>query len=238
MPELITIDQALSPARVAQLREALLSSPLVSSSTLAGSFRSSRGFAMTFTAEGRAELERRFPALADFLDLAIRGEPGRALLSFRKRLLTRRLLPNAWYLNLLLLSEGAGVGRHLDGTLREPSGVTNVVPELVSVLYLSVPAPAVGGELSGGELKLWRGRDEVACHSPLVGQLVHFRGDLDHAVQPFSGASPGALRASLVCEQYLLPPAALARLDPLRVQSKAGFEAYLAAAQPRGFQLD
>jgi hypothetical protein len=64
-------------------------------------------------------------------------------------------------------------------------------------------------------------------HAPEPGTLLHFRGDLAHEVTPLEGAPEGALRASLVCEQYHLPPPALERLAPLQVQSKAGFEAYL-----------
>ena len=36
-----------------------------------------------------------------------------------------------------------------------------------------------------------------------------------------------ARRASLVCEQYAFPPEALARIPTFRIQSKAGFAAYL-----------
>jgi hypothetical protein len=71
---------------------------------------------------------------------------------------------------------------------------------------------------------------------PRPGALVHFRGDLQHEVAPLScPAEPapgveGALRVSLVLEQYAFSPAARARLPELEVQSKAGFQAFLAAA--------
>ncbi len=62
---------------------------------------------------------------------------------------------------------------------------------------------------------------------PRPGLLVQFRGDLQHEVQPFTGGPEGAVRASLVCEQYAFEPEALARIPAFRIQSKAGFAAYL-----------
>lgn len=64
--------------------------------------------------------------------------------------------------------------------------------------------------------------------------LVHFQGDLQHEVEPFTGGPEGALRASLVCEQYVFAPEVLARLPTFRVQSKAGFAAYLDDHRERG----
>ena len=224
------VDNALSGPALEALRGAVRESPLVASSTLAGSFRGSRGFAVIFTAPGREKLSRRFPALAPFLALALEERPRATLW----RLLARPLpAANAFYLNVLILSAGARIGRHVDGTLRGPSGVETVLPRRVSVLYLSVP----GGP--GGELRLWRGSGLVATVLPVPGRLVHFRGALDHEVAPLD--SGGGERISVVCEQYHLPPAALARVEPIALQSKAGFAAHLedaGRAGPGGLELD
>jgi hypothetical protein len=218
MPSHLVHPEALPPPKLSALRESLLASPLVSTSPLAGSFRGSRGFALTFTADGQPSVEERFPFLVPFLRLAQDAQARRALQPVWRR--PRAL--NGFYLNLLLLEEGAGVGRHVDGTLRGPSGVARALPELVAVVYLSVPAVR-----SGGELVLSRGARHLATVRPSEGMRLLFRGELDHEVRPLAGCSPGAVRASLVLEQYALPPSGAARLPPLAVHSRGGFEAYL-----------
>jgi hypothetical protein len=196
------------------LAAALLSHPLVGPSTLAGAFRQSRGFALTFTRGDLPRVQTRFGFLAPYLEWVLTD---RALLPFGGAL--RAFWPNAFYLNLLLLDGGAGVGRHVDATLRAPSGEPDAVPQRVSVLYLRAP-----GE--GGALSLHRGDRPVARLQPVAGDGLHFRGDLGHEVEQVEG-----LRASLVCEQYRLPARALARLGPPTVQSKAGFAAFLQATR-------
>jgi hypothetical protein len=196
-----------------------------------GSFQASKGFAFIFTEAGRATLLERFPFLTDYLALVMDPATTRGLLPWRERLFgprKDRLRPNAFYLNLLLLEEGKSVGRHIDATLQEPSGVPGAVPEHVSVLYLEVPPGA-----QGGALHLLRDDQPVGTVRPRPGLLVQFRGELQHEVQPFTGGPPGALRASLVCEQYAFGPEALARLPTFRIQSKAGFAAYLDAHRDR-----
>jgi hypothetical protein len=222
----------LPRAEFEALRDALLGSPLVGRTTLAGPFQSSRGFAVTFKQAGVAKVLERFPALGSYLPRVL-GEPGaRALASFWQRRLKR--VPNAWYLNVLLVSEGGAVGRHVDATLRKPSGQADAIPEQVSVLYLQVP------EAKGGELKLYlRGRP-MGLVRPQENVLVHFRGALAHEVCAFSGA-PDGLRASLVIEQYHFDDAVLARLPDFQLDSRAGFAAYLDAHAQRpatAFELD
>lgn len=236
MPEYVIRRGALDPERVESLRKELMASPYVGQSTLAGSFQGSRGFAITFTAEGRARLEQRFPFLSPYLALALDSEPLRRLtpLVLRPFGRFRERLPNAFYLNLLLLGDGAGVGRHTDATLRGPSGLPDALPELVSVLYLAVPP-----RTRGGELRLFRSDHLRGAITPRPGMLVHFRGDLQHEVVALEGAASGELRASLVCEQYCLPAQALALLAPVHVQSKAGFAAYLTERrEPPSFELE
>ncbi len=224
--------EALPPLHFAALKGALLASPLVGRSTLAGPFQASRGFAVIFRDAGRRQLLERFPDLGAYLD-AVLGEPAvRALTPWWRR--TLRRVPNAWYLNVLCVSEGGTVGRHVDATLRKPAQEPQALPELVSVLYLAVP------QAQGGELALLAGDTLLHEVPPSENTLVHFRGDLAHEVRAFSGA-PDALRASLVIEQYHFSPEALARLPDFKLDSRAGFEAYLAHHSTRAgptFELE
>jgi hypothetical protein len=224
MPEYVCRRRALEEGPFERLKEGLLQSPLVARSTLAGSFRGSRGFAITFTAEGRPALEERYPFVSPFLALAISTPAHRALEPWPLRWLDRppRRPPNAFYLNLLLVGGGGAVGRHTDATLRGPSGDETTVPEQVTVLYLEAPA-----RFRGGELRLYRGERPVGRIRPVPRMLVHFRGDLQHEVAELESEQEGSLRASAVLEQYHLAPAPLARVPALHVQSKAGFAAYL-----------
>jgi hypothetical protein len=230
--EYVTHRGVLPKGALESLRGTLLSSRFVARSPLTGTFQGSRGFALIFTEEGRATLEERFPFLRDYLAQVMEPRSWRGLLPWRERLLgprPERRRPNAFYLNLLLLEAGRSVGRHIDATLQEPSGVPGATPEHVSVLYLSVPEGA-----EGGALVLSRGQLALGEVRPRPGMLVHFRGDLTHEVRPFTGGPEGALRASLVCEQYAFAPEALARLPAFRIQSKAGFSAYLEEHRTRG----
>jgi hypothetical protein len=209
---------ALPAAAFTALRDALLASPLVGASTLSGPFEASRGFGCTFKDAGRARVIDRFATLAPHLDATLGLPAVRALTPWWKRTLSR--IPNCWYLNVLLVSGGGTVGRHIDATLRTPSGVADAVPECVSVLYLTAP------KARGGDLRLYDGATPVARLFPKENRLVHFRGDLAHEVCAFEGAE-GSLRASLVIEQYFFEPEVLARMPDFQLESRAGFGAYL-----------
>ncbi|MFT3707521.1 MAG: 2OG-Fe(II) oxygenase [Archangium sp.] len=211
--------KALPPPQFTALRELLLNSPLVGKSTLGGPFQSSRGFDVIFKESGRAKVEERFPALAPWFALTLGTPAVRTMTPWWTRTLTH--IPNAWYLNVLLVSEGGTVARHVDVTLRKHAEVDDALPRMVSVLYLNVP------KSKGGELQLWDGPDPVATLKPQENTSVHFRGDLAHAVRAFSGAPSGELRASLVIEQYHFPDEALARLPEFQLDSRAGFGAFL-----------
>jgi len=225
MPEWVRVRRPLDEPALRALAAGVLESPLVARSTLAGSFRGSRGFAITFTLPGLPALEQRYPFLEPFLAEAISP---RAHLALEPWLVRRRRVRegpererNAFYLNVLLVADGGSIGRHTDATLRGPTGEAEAVPEQVTVLYLRAPE-----RFRGGELRLYRGERRVGRIQPVPGKLIHFRGDLQHEVAPLETGA-GALRASLVLEQYHLGPDALARLPELNVQSKAGFAAYL-----------
>ena len=236
MPEFSYIRGALPPQRLEPIREALLSSPFISKSTLGGQFEQSRGFAMTFKAGGQAELERRFPVLQEYFTRVL-GEPAvRAVQPwwgrFRKHPV---VVPNAWYLNLLLVGEGENIGPHTDATLAKEAGVPGATPEVVTVLYLRVPKRA------GGELVLARNGRIKGVVFPSEGGLLHFRGDLPHEVRPVEQVAGGVQRASLVIEQYHFPDEALARLPEFQLDSRAGFGAFLAYHAKHGtkdFELE
>lgn len=219
-------DDALPRRDFEALRAGLLDSPLVGPTTLNGPFASSRGFAVTFQEAGVPEVLARWPVLGPHFR-ALRGRPAvRALTPWFQR---TEALPNAWYLNLLLVGEGGAVGRHVDATLRIPSGVDDLLPLVVSVLYLAVPPAERGGRLRILD------RDEVlGVVEPREGRAVHFRGDVPHDVEPLVGLPEGRLRASLVLEQYHVPPEGLARLPVFELDSRAGFGALLDAHRAWG----
>lgn len=220
------IPSALPSRDFDALRQALLESPLVGRSTLAGPFQTSRGFAVIFRREGVSKVTARFPTLAPWLDRVLGQASVDALTPWFRR---RRPAPNAWYLNVLLVSEGGTVERHVDATLRKLSGDDHALPQVVSVLYLSVPP------VPGGELLLWPSAMVPTRIAPKENTGLHFRGDLAHQVAPFEGA-PGSLRASLVIEQYHLEPTPLAQLPEFKLESRAGFDAFLAHHAGAGSQ--
>lgn len=236
MPEFAYIRRALAPQRLQPIREALLGSALVSRSTLAGTFEQSHGFAVTFKRPGREQLEQRFPPLKDYFAQVL-GEPSvRALQSwwgrFRKHPVA---VPNAWYMNLLLVGEGGTIGRHIDTTLGKEAGKPGATPQAVTVLYLQVP------QRSGGELVISREQSIEGIIEPNEGGLLHFKGDLSHEVLAVEQLPEGARRASLVIEQYHFADDALARLPDFKLDSRGGFGAYLKHHEgqgPKDFELE
>ena len=209
---------AVSEKTAQNMAHHLMASPLLAQSPLKGGFQASRGLAFTFTHDGIPELTRRFPELDAFLSWALSRQP--TFLPFPLNWLFPRRAPNAFYLNLLLLGPEGAVSKHVDGTLRQVSGLPALLPEFVSVLYLQTPP-----EDGGGELVLSSGNKEVARIKPQTGMGVHFRGDLLHEVTVLRHS----LRVSLVCEQYAVPDEALKRIPSLLLHSKAPFSAHLMA---------
>lgn len=237
MPEFAYIRRALRPERLQPLRDALLGSPLVSNSTLAGTFEQSHGFAITFKREGRAQIEQRFPPLTDYFAQVLGERAMRALQPWWSRLRKRPVVvPNCWYMNLLLVGEGGTIGRHIDTTLGKEAGTPGATPLAVTVLYLRVP------QQSGGELVISRGQSFTGVISPNEGGLLHFNGELSHEVLPVEEVPAGDRRASLVIEQYHFADEALARIPEFKLDSRAGFGAFLKHHQdqpaPRSFLVE
>lgn len=196
---------ALAPAAVVSMRDALMASPLLGPSVLSGGFVATRGFAVLFRRDGVARLEALVPALAPFL-AAVMPWPG----------------ASAYYLNLLVVPAGAQVEAHDDGTLTSACGLPRSAPARVSVLYLQSPR-------RGGALRLHRVLGPTTTVQPVEGTLVHFRGDLVHAVATVHDG----LRMSLVLEQYALDDAALERVPRCQLASEGHFDRVLASARAR-----
>jgi hypothetical protein len=228
MLEFVRHPEGLAADALRALRLAALASEYVGSSPLLGTFAASRGFALTFTSEGREELVERFGFLSPFVERALHPRAYRGLWGMRERVVhaLADMRPNAFFLNLLLVPPGTGVGPHVDATL-QPRIRVDTTPRVVSVLYLQVPS---GGE--GGRLVLRRGGAVVGEIQPREGLFVHFRGDLTHEVTPLAGDA-GDIRASLVCEQYCVAEALLERLPRFAVKSQGRFARWLMQTKGR-----
>jgi hypothetical protein len=214
----VTKKSGLGKDQFEELARAFSKSPLVASSTLSGVFESTRGFDCIFQASGRSALEHRFAAVRPWLDLALGGAALELLRPWWARKRIARM-PNAWYLNVLSVPPRQSVKRHVDATLRKPSQVENAVPEVVSVLYLSVP------KRSTGALHLFDGAHAIARINPRENYCVHFAGHLAHEVTV--NHDPVSTRISLVIEQYHFEQPALDRLPVFKLESRAGFGAFL-----------
>ncbi len=239
--------EAFSNPEVCALLDCIAASGFVNRSTLRGSFYKSRGFAVTLRTAGVARLRQELPPLAHYVERVLRDPKRHQLCNWRQRLqgTLGSGKTNALYLNVLALPPGSGVGAHVDATLRTPSGVPELIPRMVSVLYLQ---PG-----HGGLLKLYEGNRLRADIEPQRGALLHFRGDLRHEVltgdaanktvdthPPYAddvGESKTAptlsprTRVSLVCEQYSLKASALRHIPQYELHSKAPFETFLQRAQ-------
>jgi hypothetical protein len=222
VPEFTYRRGAVPPDALAALKREFLGSELVSLSTLGGPFEHSRGFDIIFKQGGLPKVAERFPSLGRLLGELL-GEPAvAALASWWSRLNKRPLrIPNAWYLNLLVVGDKGAVGPHVDATLAKKIDAPGTTPEAVTVIYLHVP------QRSGGELVLTRRGWLTRVVKPKPGALLPFRGDLVHEVRPVEGTPPGEARVSLVIEQYHLSPSALEKLKDFQLDSRAGFGAFL-----------
>jgi hypothetical protein len=221
--EYLVVPDAVPMATVEAMRAWAATSVHVGASPLKGTFLASRGFAVTFTHDGMPELQRKFPELWPYFDLAVARRPWLPLFGLAERLGMRvsRRAVRAFYFNLLAVPAGVGVGTHIDATLSEVVG-EHTTPLIVSVLYLQTPA--------GGSLRLWRGATKVAEIEPKPGMLICFRGDLGHEVLPVREGTMHE-RMSLVCEQYALTQMLLTRVAPIKVTAHGMFERVLQRAR-------
>jgi 2OG-Fe(II) oxygenase superfamily len=223
MRGVLVVDDAFSGDELAALRNGAITSPFLSESPLKGTFEATRGFAVTFRRPALDDVMGRFSFLAPFFRAALdRAHHKRAQ---RRPPLFPVVEPNAFYLNLLVVPPGASVGEHIDATLSPPHEPDALIPVAVGVTYVQVPAGARGGLLS-----LENGKGERTVVEPREGRFVLFAGHLLHSVSPLEASAP---RISWVLEQYALDGESLARVPALRVHSRAGFGAFLKAAQVR-----
>lgn len=181
-------------AYLRELEAGVLASPYLDASALGTEFVATRGFSIVFRRSAMDEVAGRFPYLRQFLAAAVFPTS------------------NAFYLNPLVLLDGSRVDAHADCRALE-GGQGRIIPTLVSVLYVRCPEPS-----AGGALVFEPGTDREARLQPRPGELVHFRGNLVHAVTALAGAEP---RVSIVCEQYNLDASALARFPELSLLTRA-----------------
>ncbi|MEL6340676.1 MAG: hypothetical protein AAFQ65_12265 [Myxococcota bacterium] len=193
--------------------ESLCASRWLGDSTLNGPFEASRGFAFTFRRSGIKALLGEEPALQGFVERALAPAVRSHLLGRSARWLKRA--PNLFYLNVLVVPPGTSVEPHVDATLREPTGIRDLVPEMVSVAHLVTPA--------GGQLELARGSRPLASLETRRGRVLHFRGDLVHGVRAVDHGTRVS-RLSLVCEHYRVPESVSERFLPLRIHSQRRFQ--------------
>ncbi|MCK6447216.1 MAG: 2OG-Fe(II) oxygenase [Planctomycetes bacterium] len=187
-------DGAFEPAYLRTLERQILASRHLAADNLNRDFIGTRGFSVVFRGTHRERVEREFPYFTPYLARALRDDC------------------NAFYLNPLLLAQGSRVDPHIDRSLRAYAP-TIVSPRVVSVLYVVVPEPLVGGALV-----LSRNKRALGRVRPAVNKLVVFGGDLTHAVERVD--SPGR-RLSLVCEQYQLTAEELAVVPEYLVERRA-----------------
>lgn len=197
-PPYRTVPGALSAAAIAAVRDEVLASPYMAPSNLNARFEGTYGFSAVFRRDAASTLLARFPSFKPFLAAALLDGC------------------NAFFLNPLLVLDGAGVKPHRDFSLRSycPDAP---FPTGVAVLYLQVPPG-----LEGGELKLYDEAVPIASVAPREGTLLTFRGDLRHEVAPVrqGAATRETARLSLVMEQYRLPHRRLAELPPCHIGSR------------------
>lgn len=185
---------AFAIAYLYTLRGEILSCPYFAVNNLNRDFVGTKGFSVVFQRAGLETVTQQFPFFGPYLDRALQPHC------------------NAFYLNPLLLKEGSRVDPHIDRSLRSYCKTVEP-PAIVSVLYVQVPSP-----LQGGELVLRNHRQQVGQIKPQVNTLVHFQGNLTHAVNP---VRVSGTRLSLVCEQYSLSATELSEIPEFTVESRA-----------------
>lgn len=197
MPYYHQRSDAFSAAYLKRLRGEILACPYFTTNNLNRDFVGTKGFSVAFQHDGLTAVEQQFPFFKDYLKQALQPNC------------------NAFYLNPLLLNQGSRVDPHIDRSLRSYCK-TIAPPAVVSVLYVQIPEPLVGGELV-----LRQRKQQVGQIRPQLNTLLWFQGDLTHSVNPVRVAGT---RLSLVCEQYILDDTELRQIPTFQIESRAALK--------------
>ncbi|MEB3284580.1 MAG: 2OG-Fe(II) oxygenase [Candidatus Sericytochromatia bacterium] len=192
------LGRGVDATQLAAIRSEILGSPWMAASNLNHRFRGTYGFTVAFQRHHLPALLQQFPTWGPVLEKMLRPEC------------------NAFFLNPLLMKDGAGVAPHVDLSLS--STVPGVrTPRYVSVLYVEVPPL-----LQGGLLRLYEGDSRVATITPRAGTMLIFRGDMRHEVTPVTAGATDMYEArlSLVVEQYRLTEHQLNYLPEIRIGTR------------------
>ncbi len=175
------------------LAKKILVSPYLGVSQLSEGFASTQGFSVIFRQEGIPHVVEHFPELAPYIKATLKP------------------FVNAFYLNILVLTEGACVDAHVDCSICEYFQEL-VTPQLVSILYVQVPQ-----DMKGGQLVLSLDSEkEVGRIQPQENMLLHFLGFLTHRVESVQASTS---RVSIVCEQYNLKDEWLVQVPNFAIKS-------------------
>ncbi len=197
---------ALSDADRTALLEEIRSSPFLAENPLNYRFADTRGFSVVVRRDGLDRLKRDFPRLGAVL-------PG-----------LFKPWANAFYVNPLVIRNGAGVAPHCDLSLRSYCRfIDPPPPREVTVVYLEIPPAMLGGQLG-----FYRGlRHKLGEVVPETNLMIEFDGRLMHEVAAVETAPEGAERVSLVCEQYRLPWIFWRQIPRYRIQSAVPFAGFM-----------
>jgi hypothetical protein len=193
------------------VERALLGSRYVGKSPLGEEFVETQGFSIAFQRSALSEVLVEFPYLRAFLETALFSTS------------------NALYVNPLIMRRGSRVGAHVDCRLVVDQNV-RIIPNIVSIYYVSVAPEAVGGDLT-----LNIGTATEVIIRPQQGDLLHFPGDVIHEVSPITSDHT---RIGVVCEQYNLPDSMLEWFPTFDIVLDEAFAPRVATAIPVGVKHD
>ena len=177
-----------------KLQKQIHACPYFTVNNLNRDFVGTKGFSIVFHRSHFSTVAEQFPYFIPYLDQALQPHC------------------NAFYLNPLLLKSGSRVDPHIDRSLRSYCKTIDP-PDVVSVLYVTVPS-----DLVGGELVLRDHRRQVGRITPQSNTLVVFQGNLTHSV---NAVVSSGVRLSLVCEQYSLEAEQLREIPEFKLESRA-----------------
>ncbi|HEY9699151.1 MAG TPA: 2OG-Fe(II) oxygenase [Trichocoleus sp.] len=183
-----------SQAYLDKLQKQIHACPYFTVNNLNRDFVQTKGFSIVFHRSHLSTVAEQFPYFMPYLEQALQPHC------------------NAFYLNPLLLKSGSRVDPHIDRSLRSYCKTIDP-PDVVSVLYVTVPT-----DLAGGELVLRDHRRQVGKITPQSNTLVIFQGNLTHSINPVISSG---IRLSVVCEQYSLEAAQLSEIPEFKLESRA-----------------